>query len=171
LGLPFSFAHHFAAANTLPALAAYRRAFRPSEHLEAPHVMLGVSVLCAETDDAARWLAGPGALAFLRLRSGHPGRYPTPEEAAEYTFTPHEREAIKAWTASHVVGSPDTVRRRLAELVERTDADELMVTTMTHDSAERLRSYQLVAEAAALTAADPPDRNEAASLLEDRAVG
>ena len=153
LGLPFSFAHHFAAANTLPAVAAYRAAFRPSEKLGAPYVMLGVSVVCADSDDDARWLAGPGALAFLRLRSGHPGRYPTPEEAAEYRFTPHEREAIKAWTSSHVVGSQERVRQGLTELVERTGADELMVTTLTHGQADRLRSFRLVAEAMRLPAA------------------
>jgi alkanesulfonate monooxygenase SsuD/methylene tetrahydromethanopterin reductase-like flavin-dependent oxidoreductase (luciferase family) len=160
------FAHHFAAGNTLPALAAYREAFRPSEHLDEPHVMLGVSVMCAETDEEARWLAGPSALAFLRLRSGRPGRYPTPEEAAEYNFTPQEREVVKAWTGSHVVGSPETVLRRLAELVHHTDADELMITTMTHGPAARLRSYRLVAEAAGLT----PARGDG-PLLEDRAVG
>jgi luciferase family oxidoreductase group 1 len=165
LGLPFSFAHHFAAGNTLPALAAYREAFRPSEQLDEPYVMLGVSVMCAETDDDARWLAGPGALAFLRLRSGRPGRYPTPDEAAAYNFTPQEREVVKAWTGSHVVGSPETVRRQLAELVDRTEADELMITTMTHGPAARLRSYRLVAEAAGLAPA-PGD-----PLLEDRAVG
>jgi luciferase family oxidoreductase group 1 len=166
LGLPFSFAHHFAAGNTLPALAAYRDAFRPSEHLDKPHVMLGVSVMCADTDEEARWLAGPSALAILRLRSGRPGRYPTPEEAAEYNFTPQEREVVKAWTGSHVVGGPEAVRRQLAELVDRTDADELMITTMTHGPAERLRSYRLVAEASGLTTArgDGP-------LLEDRTVG
>jgi luciferase family oxidoreductase group 1 len=155
LGLPFSFAHHFAAANTEPAVRAYREAFRPSSDLEQPYVMLGVSVLCAETDDEARWLAGPGALAFLRLRSGHPGRYPTPEEAAEYTFTPAEREVIKAWTSSHIVGDPATVRAGLAELAERTGADELMVTTLTHGPAARLTSYRLVAEAAGLPARTP----------------
>jgi luciferase family oxidoreductase group 1 len=168
LGLPFSFAHHFAAGNTLPALAAYREAFRPSVHLDDPHVMLGVSVMCADTDEDARWLAGPGALAFLRLRSGRPGRYPTPEEAAEHNFTPQEREVVKTWTGSHVVGSPDTVLRQLAELVDRTGADELMITTMTHGPAARLNSYRLVAEAVGLAPSgdDPP-----ASLLEDRAVG
>jgi luciferase family oxidoreductase group 1 len=165
LGLPFSFAHHFAAGNTLPALTAYREAFRPSKHLDEPHVMLGVSAMCAETDEEARWLAGPGALAFVRLRSGRPGRYPTPEEAAAYNFTPQEREVVKAWTGSHVVGSPETVRRRLVELVDRTDADELMITTMTHGPAARLRSYRLVADAAGLTPT-PGD-----PLLEDRAVG
>ena len=150
LGLPFSFAHHFAAANTEPALAAYRADFRPSDDLEAPYVMLGVNVLAAEDDEQARWLAGSGALAFLRLRTGRPGRYPTPEEASEYTFTPHEREIVKGWTASHIVGSPETVRRGLAALVERTGADELMVTTLTHDPGARLDSYRLVAEAAGL---------------------
>ncbi len=169
LGLPFSFAHHFAAGNTLPALAAYREAFRPSEHLGEPHVMLGVAAMCAETDEEARWLAGPGALAFLRLRSGRPGRYPTPEEAAEYNFTPQEREVIKAWTGSHVVGSPDTVRRELAELVDRTAADELMITTMTHGPAARLRSYRLVAEATGLAAVREDDA--ATTVLDDRAVG
>jgi luciferase family oxidoreductase group 1 len=79
LGLPFSFAHHFAAANTLPALAAYRQAFRPSDDLAAPYVMLGVSVVAAEDDERARWLAGSGALAFVRLRTGRPGRYPRPK--------------------------------------------------------------------------------------------
>ncbi|HKY66905.1 MAG TPA: LLM class flavin-dependent oxidoreductase [Acidimicrobiales bacterium] len=148
LGLPFSFAHHFAAANTEPAIAAYRSAFRPSDDLDAPYVMLGVSVVCAETDEEARYLAGSGALAFLRLRSGRPGRYPTPEEAAGYRFTPHEREAIRAWTGSHIVGSPDTVRAGLAELAERTGADELMLTTLTHSPDARLTSYRLVAEAA-----------------------
>ncbi|MGH9211408.1 MAG: LLM class flavin-dependent oxidoreductase [Acidimicrobiales bacterium] len=150
MGLPFSFAHHFAAGNTGPAVAAYRQTFRPIGDLDQPYLMLGVAVVCAETDERARWLAGPGRLAFLRLRSGRPGLYPTPQEAAEYTFTPHEREIVKAWTTSHVVGGPDSVRDQLAELVERTGADELIVTTMTHDPADRLRSYELVAEAAAL---------------------
>src|SRR5579863_4989960 len=79
LGIPFSFAYHFAADNVLPALAAYRSAFRPSAVLDAPYAMLGVAVVCAETDERARWLAGPSALSFVRLRSGRPGLYPTPE--------------------------------------------------------------------------------------------
>jgi luciferase family oxidoreductase group 1 len=150
LGLPFSFAHHFAAGNTDTAVAAYRSTFRPIDRLEQPYLMLGVAVICAETDARARWLAGPARLAFLRLRSGRPGRYPTPEEAADYTFTPHERQVVRAWTSSHVVGDPDSVRRQLAELVARTGADELIVTTLTHDPADRLRSYELLAEATGL---------------------
>jgi luciferase family oxidoreductase group 1 len=160
LGLPFSFAHHFMPANTEPALAAYRSTFRPSADLDAPQVMLGVAVVCAETTDEARFLAGSGALAFLRLRQGRPGRYPTPEEAAGYTYTPHEREAIKAWTRSQIVGDPATVRQGLADLAERTGADELMVTTMTHSPDARLASYRLVAEAVGLGDAEDAQGEE-----------
>ena len=147
LGLPFSFAYHFAAEGVMAALAAYRSSFRAVGELDAPYAMLGVTVVCAETDEHARWLAAPGALAILRLRSGRPGRYPTPEEAAAYHFTPAEKEFVKAFTASHIVGSPDTVRRGLLELVDRTGANELMLSTMVSDHRERVRSYELVAEA------------------------
>jgi luciferase family oxidoreductase group 1 len=156
LGLPFSFAHHFAAANTMPALAAYRASFRPSDDLARPYAMLGVAVVCADTDEQASWLAGPSALAIVRLRSGRPGVYPTPEEAAAYPFTEVERQVARSWTASHVIGSPDTVRRQLSELIERTGADELMVTTMVHGPADRARSYQLLAEAVGLEPASSP---------------
>jgi luciferase family oxidoreductase group 1 len=147
LGMPFSFAYHFAPASLMAALAAYRDSFVPSDDLAAPYVMLGVSVVCAETVERARWLAAPGALAFLRLRSGRPDVYPTPEEAAEYQFTPTERESVKGWTGSHIVGDPDLVCQGLADLVAHTGADELMVSTMVHSHEDRVESYRLVAEA------------------------
>ena len=147
LGLPFSFAHHFASQGTLPALAAYRAAFRPSATLERPYAMLGVAVTVGETDQEAKWLAGSSMLAFLRHRTGRPGRLPTPEEAAEYTFTPRERELMKTWQSSHISGSPDTVRAALDDLVGRTAADELMITSMIHSPAARVRSYELLAKA------------------------
>jgi luciferase family oxidoreductase group 1 len=152
LGMPYSFAYHFAPAMLDDALAAYRRSFRPSPERDAPYVMLGVSVVCGESDEHARWLAAPGALAFLRLRQGRPDVYPTPEEAAEYRFTPFERQQVDAWTRSHVVGGPDSVRERLESLVERTGVDELMVTTMVHAHAERVASYERLAKVFALSA-------------------
>jgi luciferase family oxidoreductase group 1 len=145
LGLPYSFAHHFAGDNTVAAINAYRQHFRPSATLERPYLMLGVNVLCAPTDEEADYLAGSGRLAILRLRQGRPDVYPTPEEAAEFSYTPMEREVIRGWTANHVVGSPATVRAGLEDLVARTGADELMLSTMAHDPKQRLRSYELVA--------------------------
>ena len=150
MGLPYSFAHHFAGDNTMSAVAAYRSHFRPSPTLERPYLMLGVNVLCAPTDDEADYLAGSGRLAILRLRQGRPDVYPTPEEAAEYSFTPMEKEVVRGWTANHVVGDPATVRAGLEDLVARTGADELMLTTMAHDPATRIRSFELVAEEMAL---------------------
>jgi luciferase family oxidoreductase group 1 len=148
LGLPFAFAHHFMPANTLPALALYRETFRPSATLDRPQAMVAAGVVCAETDERARWLAGPSALSFLRLRSGRPGTLPPPEEAAAYPYTDLERAMIADRQSSQLIGSPSTVRGGLAELLAATEADELMVTTMVFDPADRLRSLELVAEIA-----------------------
>src|SRR3954470_15731673 len=145
LGMPFSFAYHFAPALLDEALSTYRSVSRPSPELAEPYVMLGVSVVCGDSDERARWLAAPGALAFLRLRSGRPDVYPTPEEAAEYNYTPFERQQVEQWTGSHVIGDPATVRTDLERLVERTGVDELMVTTMVHSHAERVESYRRLA--------------------------
>ncbi len=146
LGLPFSFAHHFASQGTDAAVAAYRGAFRPSADLAEPYVMLGVTVVCADTDEQAEWLSGSNRLAFVRLRTGRPGRFPSPEEAAAYQYSPMELETARSWTGSHIVGSPERVRKELLELADHTGADELMITTMVHSHAARLHSYELVAD-------------------------
>ncbi len=147
LGLPFSFAHHFASQNTVAALQVYRDAFRPSPDLDQPYAMIGVPVICAETTERARWLSGPSAVSFVRLRQGRPQQICTPEEAAEYVFTPAEREIVRTWNSPLIVGDPDTVRVQLEALAERTGVDEMMITTMVHGAADRLRSYELLAEA------------------------
>ena len=147
LGLPFSFAHHFMPANTLPALALYRESFRPSEAMEKPYAMVAVGVICAETDERARFLAGSSALSFLRLRQGRPGRVPSPDEAAAYPYSDLERAFIADRQATQLIGAPDTVRSGLEELLKRTEADELMVTTQTYSPDDRLRSFELLAEA------------------------
>jgi luciferase family oxidoreductase group 1 len=146
LGLPFSFAHHFSAANTIPALALYRQNFRPSRWLERPHAMVAVSAICADTDELAEWLSGPAALSFLRLRTGMPQPLASPEDAAAYPYGPGEREFARERFASQAIGSPETVRAQLAGLLERTEADELMLTTMVYDISDRIRSFELIAE-------------------------
>ena len=148
LGLPFAFAHHFMPANTLPALALYRESFRPSGALEKPYAMVAAGVICAETDERARFLAGASALSFLRLRQGRPGRIPAPAEAAAYPYSDTERAFIADRQSTQLIGAPDTVRSGLEDLLKRTEADELMITTQTHDPADRLRSFELVAGAA-----------------------
>jgi luciferase family oxidoreductase group 1 len=148
LGLPFAFAHHFMPHNTLPALDLYRSSFRPSQALSEPHSMIAAGVVCADTDERARFLAGASALSFLRLRTGRPGRVPTPEEAAAYPYSDLERAFIADRQATQYIGAPDTVLAGLAGLVKRTEVNELMITTQTHDPADRLRSFELLAAAA-----------------------
>jgi luciferase family oxidoreductase group 1 len=145
LGLPFSFAHHFSPANTLPALALYRQRFRPSRRLREPYVMVAVSAICAETDERARYLAGPGLLSFLRLGTDRPQPLLSLQEAAAYRFTDLERGLVAQRLEGQALGSPETVEAQLTDLVARTGADELMVTTMVYDIDDRIRSFELIA--------------------------
>jgi alkanesulfonate monooxygenase SsuD/methylene tetrahydromethanopterin reductase-like flavin-dependent oxidoreductase (luciferase family) len=109
-------------------------------------VLIAAAVVCAETDAHARYLALPSALSFLRLRSGHPGLLPTPEEAAAYPYSPTEQAFIDQRQRHQVVGSVETVRAGLQRLLDATHADELMLTTVVHNHSERLHSYELVAK-------------------------
>jgi len=145
LGLPFAFAHHFSAQNTLPALELYRESFQPSSVLSEPYALIGVQAIAADTDQAAYDLALPIALSMLRLRKGEPGRLPSPEEARAYPYDELERSFVDGWLADAVHGTPDRVEAGLEELRERTGADELMLTANIYDRAAKLRSYELIA--------------------------
>lgn len=153
LGLPFAFAHHFSAQNTIPALDLYRESFRPSAVLDAPYALIGVAALAADDEREARRQVLSGALSMVRLRTGRPGLVPTPEEAEAYAFSPMEREFVDGWLANIVHGTPDAVRSGLDELAKRTGADELMITANAHGGEARLRSYELIADAYGLPTA------------------
>ena len=147
LGLGFGFAAHFSPDRPDRPMLAYRREFKASEYLSAPHAILAVSVICAETTAEAERLASSMQLVWVRLRSGRPSKIPSPEEALSYPYSTQEAAAAQGYRQLQIVGTPDTVRERLEALAARTQADEVMVTTVTHDPAARLRSYQLLAGA------------------------
>ncbi|MQS36437.1 LLM class flavin-dependent oxidoreductase [Streptomyces katsurahamanus] len=147
LGLPFAFAHHFSAHNTLPALGLYRESFRPSAVLDAPYAAIGVAALAADDEREARRQVLTGALSMLKLRTGRPGLIPTPEAAEAYSFSAPEREFVESWIANIFHGTPDAVREGLDALQRRTGADELMITANAHSGEARLRSYELIADA------------------------
>jgi luciferase family oxidoreductase group 1 len=146
MGFGYGFAAHFSPADPAPAMRAYRESFESSESFERPSAILAVAVVCGETDEHARMLATSMELAWVRMRSGNPGPLPSPEEAMAYPYTPAERHLAEAYRFMQVVGDPLIVRARLEELAERTAADEVMVTTNVYDHAERLRSYERLAE-------------------------
>ncbi|MEU6997399.1 LLM class flavin-dependent oxidoreductase [Nonomuraea sp. NPDC046570] len=151
LGLPFAFAHHFSAAHTEPALELYRTTFRPSPWLDKPYAMIGVSAVAADTGAEALRLARTLALAMLRLRSGRPGPVPSPEEAENHPYSGYESAFVEDWLSNVVIGDGPAVRAGLTALRDRTQADELMITTGVYGGANRIRSYELIAKAFALT--------------------
>nr|WP_193560704.1 LLM class flavin-dependent oxidoreductase [Streptomyces alboflavus] len=147
LGLPFAFAHHFSARNTIPALDLYRESFRPSAVLDAPYALIGVSALATDDEKEARRQVMAAALNMVRLRTGRPGLVPTPQEAEAHRFTEMERDFIESWNSNVVHGTVDQVRTGLDDLAKRTGADELMLTANAHSGDVRLRSYELIADA------------------------
>ena len=152
LGLPFSFAYHFAPNLLDPALEIYRSTFKPSVLFDTPRVMVAASVLCAPTLEEAQWLAGSTALSILQRRTGQVGLLPSPEEAVAYPFTETERAIVDEAMATHVIGDPTAVLQGLEALRLRTDADELMLSTRTHAHDARMRSFTLIATSWGLTA-------------------
>jgi luciferase family oxidoreductase group 1 len=145
LGLPFAFASHFAPAAMMEALAIYRDRFQPSAQLAAPHVMLGVTTVAAESDEEALFLFSSLQQATLNNRIGQPSRVPPPIENFAETLDSYRRAVVEDALGSAVVGGPETVRRGLADFVSRTGADELMVTANIYDHDKRKRSFEIIA--------------------------
>jgi luciferase family oxidoreductase group 1 len=146
LGLPFAFASHFAPALMMQALEVYRRQFQPSETLEKPYAMLGLTTFAAETDAEARRLFTSLQQQFVNLRRGHPTPLQPPLESTEGHWSPMEQAGIDHAMAEAVVGSRETVRRGLEAFIAKTEADELMITAQIYDHQARLRSFEIVAE-------------------------
>ncbi len=146
LGLPFAFASHFAPQYLEVALALYRQHFRPSPMLEQPYAMIGAGVFVAESDSEAQRLSTSSLLQFLNMVRGHPGKLPPPVESMEGRWSAMEKSAVLERTRCSAVGSPETVRRRLADLLELTEADEIIATAQIYDHAARLRSFELAAD-------------------------
>lgn len=147
LGLPYAFASHFAPDQLLPALATYRDRFQPSEQASRPHAMIGLNVVAADTDDEARRLFTSAQQQFTNLVRGTRGLLRPPIADIEAYWAPHEKAQASRMLARSLVGSPETIRRGLADLVAETGADEIMVASAIHDPAARQRSYTILAEA------------------------
>jgi luciferase family oxidoreductase group 1 len=143
LGLPYAFASHFAPQMMMEAIQLYRAQFRGT----APRLMLGVSVVCAPSDEEARFLFTSQQQSFVNLRTGRPGKLPRPVAGYFESLDPRAKAVLAHSLSCAIVGTPATVREGVRDFVARTGADELMVTCGVHDDALRLRSYALLAEA------------------------
>ncbi len=146
LGLPFSFAAHFAPAMMMQAIRIYRERFKPSEQLAAPHVMLGVVAVAAESDEEARFLFSSLQQSTLNNRIGQPGRVPPPVKDFDNDLDPMALAILADSQSCAIVGAAATVRQGLEDFISRTGADELMVTANIFDHEKRKRSFEIIAE-------------------------
>ncbi len=145
LGLPYAFASHFAPGLLDQALEIYRARFRPSERWSKPHVMLGLNICAAETDQEARRLFSSLQQSFLNLRRGQPGRLPPPVNDMDSRIDPMGRAMLTDSLACACVGAASSVKQQLDAFLVRTQADEIMITANIFDHQARKRSFEIVA--------------------------
>ena len=148
-GLPFAFAAHFAPDYLSLAARLYRGGFRPNAQQSAPHLMVAVPVIGAETDAIARHLFTTPQQRFLRLIRNQPVELLPPVDSMEPLWNSLEQRAVESRLAAAIVGSNATVKAGLEKLVEETGADEIIVVTDTYEPKDRLDSFRRVAEVAA----------------------
>jgi luciferase family oxidoreductase group 1 len=146
LGLPFAANYHVSPATVLEAVKAYRAAFRPSAVLAAPHVQVSADVVVAPTDAEARDLASGYGLWVRSIRTGDGAmRFPSPSSVTACPWTDEDRTLVADRVDTQFAGSPASVAKHLRVLQDATGADELLVTTITHSHADRVRSFELLA--------------------------
>lgn len=146
LGLPYAFASHFAPQQLMPALEVYRSRFKPSAQLQAPHAMVGVNIIAADTDAEARRLATTQQMSFANLLRGARGLSQPPIDDIEQYWSPREKMQASQMLACSIIGSPQTVRAGIDSLVAQTGADELIVVADIYDHQARLHSLALTAD-------------------------
>ena len=145
LGLPYSFASHFAPDALMQALAVYRERFKPSEQLATPHAMPGINVVAADTDEEARHLATSLQQRFVGMVRGARGKLQPPIDDIEQYWSPAEKAHVSGMLRYAFIGSPETLKRTLGAFVRETGADEIMITAPIFDHDKRKRSFELVA--------------------------
>ncbi len=147
-GLPYAFASHFAPRYMHEAIRVYRNHFKPSAVLDRPYVMLGVPLVAADTDEQADYLATSVYQRILNLMRGQSLVQQPPVDSMEGRWLPHEKAAVADFLGLAMVGSPQKIRAKLDVLLEQTQADELIFTCDLYEHADRLHSYELLAQIA-----------------------
>ncbi|WP_199798667.1 LLM class flavin-dependent oxidoreductase [Erythrobacter sp. HKB08] len=147
LGMPYAFASHFAPDHLDEAIALYRRNFEPSDALDKPHVMAAMTVVAADSDEQAEYIASSQLQAFARLRSGNPGKLPPPVEGYRDSLPAPVRAMLEHIGQASAIGTPQNVREKIEAFVKRTGADEIIVAGSTYDPEHRIRSLELTRDA------------------------
>jgi len=147
LGLPYAFASHFAPQALMQAISVYRERFEPSKQLDKPYVMVGCNVIVADTEEEAKRLFTSPQQNFTRMVRGTRGQLPPPIEDIENFWSPMEKHHASGMLACSFHGTKESIKDKLAPMIEETGADELMVAAAVWDHKARVRSFELLAEA------------------------
>jgi luciferase family oxidoreductase group 1 len=147
MGLPFAFASHFAPRLLHEALSLYRSRFTPSAYLQEPYAMVGLPVIAADTDEQARYLSTSSQQQILNLLRHAPTPVPPPIPTMDGRWSDAERNAVMDFFGEAIIGGPETVKKGLADILDRTQADELIIHSQFHRHEDRKRSYEIVAQA------------------------
>ena len=145
-GFGFSFAHFINPNGGPQMVKAYRTQFQPSENLPAPEANASIFVLCADTDEKAQQLQAVMDLLMLRIEKGIRAGVPPYADAAAQQYSEAELARIQYNRQRMVTGTPEQVKVKLTEMAAAYNVDELVIVTITHDFADRLRSYELLAQ-------------------------
>ena len=146
LGLPYAFASHFAPTHLEEALATYRATFRPSAFLDRPHVMIGVGMCAAPTDEEALFLRSSQILTFARLYTGRSGAFPPPVADVRAEVPDHILRQVLQSLSCSAVGGPETVERQMRDILARYQPDEVIIAGMIHSHEARMASATIAAE-------------------------
>ena len=148
LGLPYAFASHFAPGALDEAIAVYRRDFKPSAQLDRPYVMAGYNVFAADNMEEARLLATSMQQAFVRLRTGQPGKLQPPVLGYFESLPPGAQAMLSDVLSATTIGTQETVERDLSAFIDRTGVDEVILGGQIYDFRARKRSLEIAMAAA-----------------------
>ncbi|WP_419765198.1 MAG: LLM class flavin-dependent oxidoreductase [Arcobacter sp.] len=145
-GLPFAFASHFAPDAMMDAIDVYKSNFKPSKQLKEPYIIICINAICAKTNEEARYLATTEIQKFLYLQRGDERLIPKPTQNMDELWEDWEKKAITQKLRESIWGTPELVKEKLENLVQRTGASEIMINSWIHNPQKRIHSYELIAK-------------------------
>jgi luciferase family oxidoreductase group 1 len=145
-GLPFAFASHFAPDAMMDAINIYKANFTPSKQLEEPYIIVCINAICASTKEEAQFLATTEKQKFLNIQRGDNKLIPKPTNDMDSLWEDWEKRSIEHKLRESIWGTPEVVKEKLENLVERTGANEIMINSWIYDSKLKINSYKLIAD-------------------------
>ena len=145
-GLPYAFASHFSSAQLMEALKIYKSQFQPSNYLNHPYTIAGLSIIIADTDEEAEFLSTSYYSRVIGILTGNRSPLEPPFEVTNEFRRIIQQPAVQQMSKYAFIGCKETVKKKIKAFIENTDVDELIVATHVFDVKDRIKSVELFAE-------------------------